>query len=122
MHEASMTMQLIDYLDKVAQENNAKKILDIYLEVGEFTHLNPDQIRYLFDILKERNEVLKKSKLHIERRKGIVKCDSCGYIGNINIDNEYDLYLPVFSCPKCGSLVKVVEGDEFIIKKIRMIK
>lgn len=120
MHEASMTIQLIEYLLNEASKRNAKRIIEVYLDIGEFTNLNPNQINYLYNILSQKYSVLKDSKIYINNIQGIIKCVECGYEGSPGHDYEI-IYIPLFSCPKCGEKVEIIRGQEFTVRRIKMI-
>jgi len=120
MHEASMTIQLIEYVISEASKRNAKAVSEIYIEIGELTHLNPEQISFLYYSLTRNNSLLKNSKLYIKIIEGIAECTNCNYRGKI--PKIEDLFLLVtFKCPKCGSKLKIIKGDEFVVKRIKMI-
>jgi len=53
MHEFSMAQQIFSIVMKVAKENNVKKILEINIEVGQLTFLNPDQLKFALKVLSE---------------------------------------------------------------------
>ena len=53
MHELSMANSMVEAILDTAKKNNAIKITEAILEVGELTMLNPEQLRFMMDILRE---------------------------------------------------------------------
>lgn len=121
MHEMSMTINLIKYLVELVKNKGAKKIDEVYIELGTLTHLNPEQIMFLYNIFSNNYPELKGSKIFITRRDTKIKCLDCGYNGEIaKEDSEYLIFL--FRCPKCESgRIKILEGDEFLVKRVKLI-
>src|SRR4030067_1508436 len=123
MHEYSRTKQMVDTVVASAELNRAKKVCDIYLSIGTFSFLNPEQIRFWFKLLKKETPALVDSKLHIKPKKGLVHCGQCGYKGGIKYEDDpiYHIVFPTLECPKCKSVVAIIEGKEFKIESIRAV-
>ena len=123
MHEYAMTKQIVESVIASAESHHAKKISEVYLTIGKFTYLNPEQIRFWFDLLKKDNRLLASSKLRIKLKEGAVQCDRCGYRGKIKYvdDALYHLMVPTLECPRCGSIVTIVEGKECKIDSIKAV-
>jgi len=121
MHEFSMTSQIIKTVLEEAGKQKAKKVLEVHLVIGKLTLLGIKQVRFAYNAL-VKNTLMKGSKLIIERKKGRVKCDECGYEGPIRFRNDpvYHLSFPTLACPKCGSSTKIIEGRECLIKSIKL--
>ncbi len=121
MHEYSVMTQIIDSILEEAKKHDAKKVDDVDLEIGEYTMLGDEQMKFAYEVL-SKDTILQGSRLHISHRKGKIKCDSCGYEGDVQIaeDSPHRL-VPILECPKCHSPAKVVEGRECLIRNIRMV-
>ncbi len=121
MHEFSVTSQIVKTVLEEAEKQRAKKVLEVHLVIGKLTLLGIKQIRFAYNAL-TKDTPLKGSKLIIERKKGAVKCDSCGYEGPIKFKNDplYHLSFPTLACPKCGFTARIVEGRECLIKSIKL--
>lgn len=122
MHEFSITSQIVKTVLEEADRRGAKKVLEVHLVIGSLTLLGVDQVRFSYKMLVEGTS-MEESRLFIRRQKGKVKCDKCGYEGDIQIrdDPEYHIFFPSLSCPKCGSTARIVEGRECLIKRVRMV-
>ena len=121
MHEFSVTSQVVKSVLEEAEKRGAKRVLEVHLVIGSLTLLGIDQVRFAYEML-VKGTIMEESKLLIRRRKGKVKCDSCGYQGPIGFkdDPAYHISFPSLACPKCGSTVQVTEGKECLIKSIRL--
>lgn len=93
---------------RIAEENNAKKIPRIILEVGELLLINPEQLEFCFQTLCD-GSVLKDTQLEIETTKPQVQCIACG--------KKYD---QVTNYCECGGIVSVEGGKDMVIKKVEM--
>jgi len=110
---------------KVAKENNVKKILEINIEVGQLTFLNPDQLKFALKALSE-DTIAQDAKIRIEIIQPEIRCNSCKYTGKISYEGpeSHTIYPIIFlKCPKCGSTdVEIIRGKECNIKNIKAIR
>jgi len=122
MHEFSMTQQIVDRVVEEAKKRNAKKVVEVQLEVGKLTFLGLDQVRFCYDLL-AKDTVLEGSKLLIEHKDGVAECTKCGYRGPLNHkdDPAYHIIIPTLQCPKCGGEVEIVGGRECTIKSVKIV-
>lgn len=122
MHEFSITSQIVSSVLDEAAERGAKKVLEVHLVIGKLTLLGIEQVRFSYNLLAE-DTILKGSKLYIRQKNGRVKCERCGYEGVIGKKDDPFSHMtyPTLTCPKCGFLVKIIEGKECLIKSIKMV-
>jgi len=125
LHELSTAVSIVETVTKVAEANNVKKVLEINVEIGQFTFINPEQLKFLFKIASE-NTPLKHSKLNIQLISGKLHCNDCGYSGDAitKEDQKKAHLLPLvgFSakCPVCNSSnTEIIGGRELNIKNIK---
>ncbi len=120
-----MAQQIFNIVMKVAKENGVEKILEINLEVGQLTFLNPDQLKFALKVLSE-DTIAQDAKIKIEVIQPEIRCNSCKYTGKISYNGpEYHAIYPVvfLKCPKCGSTdVEITRGRECNIKNIKAIR
>jgi len=125
MHEFSMAQQIFNIVMKVAKDNGVIKILEINLEVGKLTFLNPEQLEFALKVLSE-DTIAQDAKINIEIIQPEIQCKNCGYTGGISYSGpEYHTTYPIIllKCPKCGnSDIEVIKGRECNIKNIKAIK
>jgi hydrogenase nickel insertion protein HypA len=112
MHELDVTKSILASIRSAAEREGIRptgaKVL-----IGELTTFKPDPIRYYAGVLTEDDVLLTGITLEIEMVKGIVECASCRATG----PSASDLALACASC--AGRDVRVVSGDEVIVKSVR---
>lgn len=121
MHELSMADAMVKTVLDVAEKNDATEILEVTIEVGKLTMLNPEQLKFLLDVLVE-NTLLEGAEINIVELPVEVKCNSCEYTGLADMDGS-DHYLAIVKCPECGERnVEVIAGRECNVKNIKIEK
>ena len=122
MHEGTITTQLVQSVLKQATERKAKKVVEVDLEIGQLTFLNPEQVMFWFETL-TKDTILEGSKLVIEDREGTVRCSQCGYEGGFKYedDSAFHMPMPTLQCPECDAQVEIVGGKDCVIKRVKMI-
>ena len=70
-----------------------------------------------------KNTIMERSKLYIEEKDGIIKCNTCGYSGILKYEDDpvYHCSSPILKCPKCGDSVNIMGGKECAIKSIKLV-
>jgi hydrogenase nickel incorporation protein HypA/HybF len=120
MHEYSIMADIVKAALDSLKDYDVENVETVFLEVGELTFLNPEQMRFCFNVLTENN-ILSDAKLEISELKAEVECQSCGFTGPLDERPEEDHFrIPRLSCPKCQGEVKLLAGKECIIKSIKM--
>lgn len=121
MHELSMADAMVKTVLDVAEKNDAIEILEVTIEVGKLTMLNPEQLKFLLDVLVE-NTMLEGAEINIVELPVEVKCNSCEFTGSADMDGS-DHYLAIVKCPECGERnVEVTAGRECNVKNIKIEK
>jgi hydrogenase nickel incorporation protein HypA/HybF len=78
------------------------------VDVGKMAMVNPDQVIFLFDAIREDDPLFKKTVLECNTVAPETKC-SCGYTGN-----------EIFVCPRCGALPELIRGREIVVTNIEI--
>ena len=122
MHEYSMTVQLVEVVLREARKRNSTRVVEVHLLIGRLSILAPEQMRFWYEVL-SKGTILEGSELHIGEEEGTVECESCGYKGPIQLEEEphYYIVVPTLRCPICDSIVKIIRGKECIVKSIKMV-
>ena len=111
MHELGVVFHIADSVVKVAEENQARRVHSVTLEIGEVSTIIPD---YLIDVWKwncKRVPLLEDCGLIIEQIHAVTHCDGCG--------KDYDTVPQGKICPHCGSdQTWLLTGNEVNIKDI----
>lgn len=120
MHEISIAGAIIDSVLDAANKNNAKKVEKVFIEVGELTALNPDQLRFIFETI-TKGTAAEGAKYDIATIKPLISCKKCSYNGPIEYYEKMHFFLPIIKCPECGnSDVDIIAGRECCVKKIKV--
>lgn len=121
MHEFSIVSQLIEKVMEEARKRDAKKVIEVELDVGQLSFLNPEQMRFVYNVL-SKGTILENSHLIINIIDAHIRCEVCGFDGKPNYadDTSYHISTPLFLCPVCGSPVEVLDGKRCIIKRVRL--
>ena len=122
MHEFSVTSQIVNNILKEAEKHKAKKVVQVNLSIGKLTFLGIEQVHFAYNLL-VKDTIAEKSKLIIKEKDGVVKCSKCGYEGDFKYEDNPMYHIPMLTlkCPKCGNIVKIVEGKECTIESIKLI-
>lgn len=120
MHEYSIMVDIVKAALASLKDYDVEVVETVYLEVGELTFLNPEQLRFCFNVLTENN-ILSDATLDIKELKAEISCSLCGYKGSLKERPKEDHFrIPILSCPDCQGEVKLLSGKECIIKSIKM--
>jgi hydrogenase nickel incorporation protein HypA/HybF len=120
MHEFSLSSEIVKTVLKTAEENKAKKVHAIYLEIGELALINKDQVAFWVEELL-KDSIAEGAKVKVKVIKGRIRCGGCGYSGAIKGVDEGDFVTHAFPqlCPACGSFkVQIEKGRECFLRKI----
>ena len=114
MHELGVVFHIADSVVKVAEENQARRVHSVTLEIGEVSTIIPD---YLIDVWNwncKRVPLLEGCELNVEQIHAVTHCDGC--------DRDYDTVPQGKICPHCGSdQTWLLTGNEVNIKDITIV-
>lgn len=103
MHDALISKDIIEAAEKQG------KVKSITVEVGALGHVPLEE-------LKETLKNMVHWKINMISKNAKVEC-VCGFVGAPDIV-EHRHGHSVFFCPSCGSVPKLVEGGDIILKKV----
>src|SRR5512143_2864808 len=110
MHELSVTESILEISLRHAQAENAKKITNIYLVIGQLASIVDDSVQFYWDII-SKDTLADGAILHFRRLPATMLCLDC--------DQQFNPGEDGFACPQCrGQHIKVVSGDEFFMEAI----
>jgi len=123
MHEFSIAAAIVESVQAFAEKQQASRIIEVRLTIGEFTHLEHDQLRFCFESI-TRATVLEGSTLEIETTDAAVRCPHCGYAGPPKYweDALSVALVPTLQCPTCGKAAESAEGHECAIKTVKFAR
>jgi len=149
MHEFSIMSQIFKKCLEVAKMNNASRLSEINLEIGDFALIVEIYAEQAFDVLK-KGTIAENAVLNIKRTPGVIHCNSCQQDSEIWFSkekekaakegrlDEYEQYEKtitkeaimlgdpnlgrnVFHCRKCDSSDTIlIKGKGVLIKNIRI--
>jgi hydrogenase nickel incorporation protein HypA/HybF len=108
MHEYTIAYDLYVTTRRAAIENNATQVKKVSVEVGKMAMVNPEQVVFLFDTIKEEDPLFTDAVLECNEIPPQTRC-SCGYSGD-----------EIFVCPKCGALPELVKGREIVVTSVEI--
>lgn len=103
MHELTVCESLLDIIDREHKTRGFSQVRRIRLEIGCFSCLEPDALRYAFEIL-SRETMLENARLDIERPLGKALCLDC--------QAEVEVESRLSPCPRCQSLRLQPKGGD----------
>ena len=114
MHELGITQQIANIAIKHGEKNQAEKITDLYLVIGELSSVIDDSVQFYWDMITE-DTICEGSKLHFNRIPALFRCKDCNH--------EYHLVNGELSpCPQCqSSQMDILQGKEFHLDSINII-
>jgi hydrogenase nickel incorporation protein HypA/HybF len=108
MHEYAIAYDLYATSRKTAIENKASQIKKVHVEVGKMAMVNPEQVVFLFNTIKEDDPLFSNTVLDCSEMPPQTRC-VCGYSG-----------VEIFVCPGCGALPELVKGREILVTSIEI--
>ncbi len=119
MHEVGVMSQIVDLVLSEAKKRDAENVTNVKLEIGEYTFLGEEQMRFAFEVL-TKGTVAEGAELDITTRRGAVECP-CGYSGAPEQPEDIHVLAPILKCPKCGKIAIVKEGLGCTVRDISMV-
>ncbi len=122
VHEYSIAASILEHVLKIAEEHGSNRISKITLEIGKLTLLNPEQLKFVFEVI-SKGTIAEGCKIDIVEIPGEIKCNSCGYNGEVQpIETAHtNIDLLIFTCPMCGSAdTEIINGKNCSIKSIEL--
>jgi len=111
MHELYIAESIINaVIDSLPSHVEPEAVMQIHVQVGQLDAVIPLNLDFMFDAIKAARG-MPWAELWIETVGVRCGCSLCG--------NEFDLDLPVFICPQCGSgQVEVLRGHGIVLNGI----
>ena len=114
MHEYAITESLLRTASDYASRNAAKRVLSLNLVIGELSGIIDDSVQFYWDMISE-DSMCEHAKLNFEKMPAKFRCLDCQL--------EFEMDGELSPCPACQSInIKVVSGDEFLLKSIEIEK
>jgi hydrogenase nickel incorporation protein HypA/HybF len=112
MHELSVAQNIIEIVKENIPEEDLENVKTIFLEVGEFSGIVSDSLKYCFDVIKS-DTPLENSKMEIKKIPFILFCNEC--------KSETTNNMGIRLCEKCGEYnTKILSGTDMQIIKVEI--
>jgi len=113
MHELGIMESAINTVLEQASLLEAKKVIRIVLRIGSLAGVEPDSLRFAFDVV-TRSTIAEGALLEICDVPARAYCRSCKE--EFGVDSGF-----IFTCPTCGELSgQLHQGKELELKQIEM--
>lgn len=114
MHELGVVFKVIEECEKIAEENNAKHINTVTIELGTVTGVIDKYLVDCWDWAVKKHEIMTDCKLKIIKIHAVTHCEDCG--------RDYNTIIYGKTCPHCNSgNTFLLKGNEFNIKELEVI-
>ena len=110
MHEMALAKGVLDIVESYAVNNNAKKVTEITVLVGEMTGVVWESLEFCFQALSQ-NTMAEGAKLIMKPVPLIGRCGKCG--------NQEPIENYKFICSACGSSqIQIISGRELRVESL----
>ncbi len=110
MHELSICQALMEEVSRVAREQQAVAVSDIYVSIGPLSGVEAPLMRNAFP-LAAAGTIADKAELHLETTAVRVSCRTCA--------KESDASANRLVCEHCGDWhTEIVAGDELLLRRV----
>jgi hydrogenase nickel incorporation protein HypA/HybF len=112
MHEYSLAKALIEQVRDIASGRGAQKVIEIVVEAGPLSGIEPILMATAFERLTARSE-LHGARLTIQSVPLTIRCHACGVLSALEESH--------FVCPSCESTtVQVLSGDRVVLLHVEL--
>ena len=112
MHELTLCESVLQIIENEAEKQHFKRVKKVFLEIGELSCVEPEALRFSFDVVMKNTRV-EGASLEIIKMPGVAWCRCCQK--EVRIRQRFD------QCPDCGQYqLRMVSGDEMRIKELEV--
>lgn len=113
MHEMSYVIRFVNLAIQTAEENRAKSVKKLTVQVGEMTDIEPSYLQKYYPAA-VKDTILEGSSLETEQIKAKIHCNECGREYHPTRDLQY-------LCPVCGSgNGRILAGRSVVLKNVEI--
>ena len=114
MHELAVCQSLMEQIEDIAQERDAKSVLSIVVGMGPLSGVEAQLLKNAYPIA-SAGTIAEKAELIIENLPVRVKCNQCG--------SESDALPNKLICKQCGDWkTELISGDELLLMSVELEK
>ena len=105
MHELTICKSLLKLVEQEQATRHFARVHRLRVEIGHFSCLDPEALRYAFGILSRETLIIDGATLDIDQPPGRATCLDCGM--------DVELETRTSDCPSCGgSRLQPTGGDQ----------
>ena len=110
MHEVALAQELVQLIERIAQDHNAIGVNRALVEVGEIAGIVPEALEFAFEFART-DTIANRCTLEFRHVALHVRCTACGYHGGAERG--------VMGCPRCDAIpIEVTAGREMRLVSI----
>ncbi len=110
MHELYATQAILNKALEKAAEQDARKITNVYIVVGEISTYSDDSVQFYWDEI-SKGTIAESAALHFRRVDAELQCMNCA--------TKYHPPEGEIVCPNCGSTgARIWSGEEFYMEAL----
>jgi hydrogenase nickel incorporation protein HypA/HybF len=114
MHELSICQSMMQQVEAIAAQENARQITSITLRIGPLSGIEPELLLQAFPIA-TAGTLAEQAELKIENQAVRILCSRC--------DTESEVPSNRLVCPECGDFhTRVVSGDELLLASLELLR
>ena len=114
MHELSVCQALIDQLETLAREQQAKRVLSLLVGIGPLSGVEARLLRQAYPVA-AAGTLAEDAELDIEDRPIRVHCRSCGEDSAATANR--------LVCATCGDWhTDLISGDELVLTRVEFVR
>ncbi|MCR5664569.1 MAG: hydrogenase maturation nickel metallochaperone HypA [Oscillospiraceae bacterium] len=112
MHELSIARSLLELVERTAEQEGFKRVLEIRIRMGEYSGIIPDCLREFFPIAAKGSRA-EGAELVLDTVPAAFRCLDCGYEGPVERKTA--------CCPRCESAaLRMTHGREFYVENLKV--
>lgn len=110
MHEVAVAIEILELANQIAQNHNLKKVNKIVVQIGEFTCIEENTLKFAFEVISRRT-VCEDSKFIIQKIRARAYCKYCEDSFLISYTNKL--------CSRCNKQSSnIITGYELLLDRI----
>ena len=110
MHEMSIATALVDQVLAVGRENDAVRVVEVEVELGEMQQVAPEAREVAFAAVTS-GTMAEGATLTLNEKAIRARCRKCG--------GEFSAQVDMYACPQCQLAdVEIIEGDDILLRSV----
>ena len=110
MHEFSIASAVVD---TAVRHADGRRVALVRVRCGRLRQVVPDSLEFAFGLV-SRETLCEGARLEQEEVPARLRCEDC--------DHDWEISMPVFRCPACGSAdTEVLSGEELEVESIDVL-